>query len=243
MPQGGSSNKKVANGLVALSSAAVLAVYSAGYVRTRAAADRFVLHAAERRPASRPRPITVAANTQPAQAQIAAALDVAPLALSSAPNREKTPNVAAASTPSSTPAPSGATAAVPVEVPAPAVAEAPAPAPVVEQKVEVPAAPVTVAPPAPAPPAPAQAKWKDGSYTGWGYCRHGDIQATVVIEGGRITTATITTCLTRYSCSVIENLPPQVAQRQSEAVDSVSGATQSADAFSDAVYDALQKAK
>ena len=39
MSKGGSDSKK-ANGLVALSSAAVLAVYSAGYVRTRAAADR-----------------------------------------------------------------------------------------------------------------------------------------------------------------------------------------------------------
>ena len=33
------SNKKVANSLVALSSAAVLAVYAAGYLRTRTAAD------------------------------------------------------------------------------------------------------------------------------------------------------------------------------------------------------------
>src|SRR5215212_3457896 len=46
------TNKKVANSLVALSSAAVLAVYSAGYVRTRAAADRFALLAADRRPGS-----------------------------------------------------------------------------------------------------------------------------------------------------------------------------------------------
>ena len=40
MTQGG-SNKKVANGLVALSSAAVLAVYAAGYTRTRSAARQF----------------------------------------------------------------------------------------------------------------------------------------------------------------------------------------------------------
>ena len=84
---------------------------------------------------------------------------------------------------------------------------------------------------------------KDGTYEGWGSCRHGDIQASVVIEGGRITSATIAQCLTRYSCDIIEKLPPQVAIKQNPNVDSVSGATQSADAFYYAVYDALLKAK
>jgi uncharacterized protein with FMN-binding domain len=91
-----------------------------------------------------------------------------------------------------------------------------------------------------APPAPA---WKDGTYTGWGFSRHGDIEAAVVIEGGRIASATISQCRTRYSCSVIDRLPPQVAQRQSPDVDYVSGATQSADAFYGAVVSALGKAK
>jgi uncharacterized protein with FMN-binding domain len=89
----------------------------------------------------------------------------------------------------------------------------------------------------------ADAPYKDGTYFGWGTCRHGDIQAAVVIEGGRIASATIAQCLTRYPCSVIDTLLPQVAQRQSPDVDYVSGATQSADAFSDAVGDALSKAK
>ena len=44
------SSKKISHGLVALSSAAVAAVYSAGYVRTKPAAERFAVHAAERRP-------------------------------------------------------------------------------------------------------------------------------------------------------------------------------------------------
>jgi uncharacterized protein with FMN-binding domain len=107
--------------------------------------------------------------------------------------------------------------------------------------VEVPAAvlPAAVLPP-PAPPAPV---WKDGTYTGWGYSRHGDIEAAVVIEGGRIASATISQCRTRYSCSVIDGLPPEVAQRQSPDVDYVSGATQSADAFYGAVVAALTKAK
>ena len=68
-------------------------------------------------------------------------------------------------------------------------------------------------------------------------------QAAVVIEDGRIVSATIARCLTRYSCSVIAALPAQVAVRQSPDVDSVSGATQSANAFYYAVVEALSKAK
>jgi uncharacterized protein with FMN-binding domain len=100
------------------------------------------------------------------------------------------------------------------------------------------------APPPPAPPPPPPApKWKDGTYLGWGSSRHGDIQAAVIIESGRIASATIAQCLTRYSCNVISKLPPEVPERQSPDVDYVSGATQSANAFYYAVVDALSKAK
>jgi hypothetical protein len=43
------TNKKVTNSVVALSSAAVLAVYAAGYVKTKAAAERLEA-ASQRRP-------------------------------------------------------------------------------------------------------------------------------------------------------------------------------------------------
>lgn len=99
---------------------------------------------------------------------------------------------------------------------------------------------VTVPPAAPAPP---KEHWKDGIYTGWGFSPHGDIEAKVVIAGGRIESAIISQCRTRYSCGVIELLPGQVVRRQSPDVDYVSGATQSADAFFEAVATALQKAK
>jgi uncharacterized protein with FMN-binding domain len=85
--------------------------------------------------------------------------------------------------------------------------------------------------------------YRDGTYFGWGTSRHGDIQAAVVIDNGRIASATIAQCLTRYSCSVIAKLPPEVAERQSPEVDYVSGATQSTDAFYYAVVEALSKAK
>jgi len=83
----------------------------------------------------------------------------------------------------------------------------------------------------------------DGVYSGWGTSRHGDIQATVEIKGGRITAAYISQCLTRYSCSWIAALPPQVVTRQSAEVDYVSGATQSTNAFYYAIVEALNKAK
>jgi uncharacterized protein with FMN-binding domain len=100
-----------------------------------------------------------------------------------------------------------------------------------------------IAQPEPAPAAPSRPRYKDGTYTGWGTSRHGDIQAFVVIENGRIASATIAQCLTRYSCSWIAALPPQVAARQSPEVDYVSGATQSTNAFYYAVVDALAKAR
>ena len=89
---------------------------------------------------------------------------------------------------------------------------------------------------------PSAPKWKDGTYTGWGYSGHGNIEATVTIQGGRIQQAVISQCRTRYSCGVIDTLPPEVARRQSPDVDYVSGATQSADAFYEAVVAALNKA-
>jgi uncharacterized protein with FMN-binding domain len=87
------------------------------------------------------------------------------------------------------------------------------------------------------------AQYKDGTYLGWGSCRHGDIQASVTIAAGRITEAKIAQCWTRYSCSWIDPVVPQVVARQSPNVDYVSGATQSVDAFYWAVVDALSKAK
>jgi uncharacterized protein with FMN-binding domain len=97
--------------------------------------------------------------------------------------------------------------------------------------------------PAGAAPATPKEHWKDGTYTGWGFSPHGNIEAAVRIEGGRIVSAIISQCRTRYSCGVIELLPGQVVTRQSPDVDYVSGATQSADAFYEAVAAALQKAR
>ena len=175
MTDGGS--RRISTGLVTASSAAVLAVYTAGYLRTQSAADRFAKEVAHRRIAS-----------------------VAPRRVKSVSDGLHWNEAAVASS-----------TAAPIE-----------------------SAPTAVKP---------EHSWKDGTFSGWGFSRHGNIEATVVIETGRIARAFISQCLTRYSCGVIDTLPPQVAERQGPDVDYVSGATQSADAFYEAVAAALAKAK
>jgi uncharacterized protein with FMN-binding domain len=105
--------------------------------------------------------------------------------------------------------------------------------------------PVATAPaPEPARPAePPRGQFKDGVYRGYGTSRHGDIEAEIEVSGGRIGTVRISQCLTRYSCSRISELLDEVVARQSAKVDYVSGATQSSDAFIQAVTDALSKAR
>jgi uncharacterized protein with FMN-binding domain len=230
MAQGG-SNKKVANSLVAVSCGAVLAVYTAGYVRTQAAVDRFEAQAAERRrEVLGPPPSTyILPRFQPPAPPGGFEREH-----SHAARKHEEHATILADVPAAAAQPSPAEIqALPSPVESvTAIVAAPAPSP----------APEPVAP-APAATVPAAPMWKDGSYLGWGTSRHGNIQAEVVVEGGRIASATIAQCRTRYSCSVIDRLPPQVAQRQSPDVDYVSGATQSADAFYFAVVDALSKAK
>ncbi len=238
-------NKKVTNSLVAMSSAAVLAVYAAGYTRTDAAAKQLDAQSDERRPAGEGR----GAGRGPAPAHEVARMEPVSAALPSAttlPDRVATPlptsAPAIAEAPKTTsPAQTAETA---VATPAPLAAP-----PVTETKPE-PVVAVAPPPPPPPPPQPAAApapppapRWKDGTYTGWGTSRHGDIQAQVIIEDGRIKAASIAQCYTRYSCDVIDKIIPQVAQRQSPETDYVSGATQSTNAFYYGVVDALSKAK
>ncbi len=210
---------------MAVSCGAVLAVYTAGYVRTQAAVDRFEAQAAERR-----REVQGPPPSEYFLPQFRPPAPTDAFERPHAPPAGKPTQILAEE-----PAPT------PVSAPAPAPAETPAPPPAEPAHVAVPV-PVPVAEPKPEVAA-ALPMWKDGSYLGWGTSRHGNIQAEVVVEGGRIASTTIAQCRTRYSCSVIDRLPPQVAQRQSPDVDYVSGATESANAFYFAVVDALSKAK
>jgi uncharacterized protein with FMN-binding domain len=85
--------------------------------------------------------------------------------------------------------------------------------------------------------------YKDGTYLGWGHSRHGDIQSFVIVEKGRIVHSGIEKCRTRWPCTIVDHLPPQVVKRQGPDVDFVSGATESGNAFYWGIVDALTKAK
>jgi uncharacterized protein with FMN-binding domain len=255
-PRTSKPGQRVSHGLVALSSAVVMAVYSAGYLRTQDAADRFEAEAGQRRPAV-PDPAPAAAGTPEGTPPAIDAQPVAPEA--EAPARppaevgaKTTPAIASPASipePVAKPKPSPtsaapATSATPVANPvAPVPVESGAAARAPEPASAIAPAGTTAPEPAPAAPAaPAAPRYKDGTYTGWGTSRHGDIEAQVVIINGRITSATIAQCLTRWPCSWIEALPGQVVARQSPETDFVSGATQSTDAFYYAVVQALGKA-
>ncbi len=167
MSQSASKNK-IANGLVSASCAAVLAVYAAGYARTQSAANRLAAQVAVRRaavpeserttvpmpgfgPALRERPSSVAI-VQPRRVEPSHQLDRP--ADVPAPSPEISTSV-------SSPVESSATTPIPVASIATEVKAEP-PAAVVEPKKE---------------PAPVTPVWKDGVYRGWGYSRHGNIEA------------------------------------------------------------------
>ena len=230
----------VRHNLVAIGTAAVLTVYSAGYARTREAAKRFAEadQAARRpmapvisigdssmliaQPADTPEATSPAPATPPgADRPVTASVPVSPPPSAPAPTSVATVDSGAASEPQRD-----------------SIALSPA------QPIATPVTQATDS--AGAPPAADSARQpllKDGEYYGWGTSRHGDIMAGVEIKGGRITGAWIQQCLTRYSCSWIAALPGQVVARQSPEVDYVSGATQSTNAFYYAVVEALSRAK
>ena len=226
---------RISNQLVAASCAAVLAVYAAGYWRTRDEARRIEPRAQQRRPVQ---PVTSPATSPTSVAQP----QMVPPA--SAPPAEAATKPVAAVTPPPKDPLKAIQAISPTAASTPA---APAPAPTATPQIPASVAAATLAAepvPAPTPdalPAPA-ARWRDGTYTGWGTSRHGDIKAQVVIRDGRIVEAGIASCETRYPCDVIGDIIAQPVARQSPEVDAVSRATESADAYYYGLVEALKEA-
>ena len=227
-------------GLLTLGSAAVLIIYSAGFVRTRAAASRVADSEAARHPEYRRATLPERATVPSvADAPSSQASDVG-ITVPMLRGRTRA-STASANATAMAPSPGNAdstnlvvTQSVATTSPTATTENAPEP---VSSPAEAQSQPATATPP------PSQGQYKDGSYAGWGTSRHGDIEATVEIKAGRIVSADITQCRTRYSCSRIASLPPQVLAKQSPEVDYVSGATQSSDAYYYAVVEALKKAK
>jgi uncharacterized protein with FMN-binding domain len=90
--------------------------------------------------------------------------------------------------------------------------------------------------------APTVSPYKDGTYTGTGSSRRGNVTVSVTIAGGRITAVNLTRVATEYPASAIASLPAQVVATQSAQLNGTSGATYSAQAFRGAVQAALQQA-
>lgn len=100
--------------------------------------------------------------------------------------------------------------------------------------------------PAPAPtqvPATQAAAYKDGSYVGNGNSRHGGMQVTVVIKDGKIASANVTSCGTRYPCSDVNSLARAAVSKQTVPTNHVSGSTDSSQAYEQALTNALKQAK
>ncbi len=223
--------------LMALGSAAILAVYTAGYARTEAAAREL-------------------SGAPASVSQTGAASDTS--ALSSSSSSAASSSVAVTPPSVTAPVPRGdddrergyrrhhrgddGRGLPPVTAPsttAPAVAIPPVPS---STTAAPPPAAASSAPSATGGSAAAQSRYKDGAYTAVGYGRHGPIQATVVIRAGRIVSADITRCGTHYSCDVISNLVSEVVSSQAAPLDFVSGATDSSVAYQQAVSQALAQA-
>lgn len=228
---------RISNELVAASCAAILAVYSAGYWRTREEARRQEAEGQSRRP------VRPTAPEQDSTPTVSTSAMVAP----------------AGSLPMAGVHPVGSKPQQEAMLPEAGILQ-PLPAPAVSPQISAPAAPAVAADGNPVPDAapeaasavasevvepaaPLHKPWLDGYYTGWGQSRHGDIQAFVTIEGGRIVNSGIAICETRYPCSVIEHILLQPVELQGPDVDAVSRATESADAYYTGLVRALENAE
>jgi uncharacterized protein with FMN-binding domain len=219
--------------LVALGSAAVLAVYSAGYVRTRAAAEAYAQQPPEIRPAISSRPVATPPVTMtPSTTVVAKPASTAAEPVAPKKEHRKTSMKAQAIVAQAVVSPDS------IHDTIPAAPANPAPAPVAPVRADSARADTATR-----TDSTKVVKWKDGTWHGYGMSRHGDIEAEVEIKNGRIVAARVSQCLTQYSCSWIDPLMTQVVQRQTYDVDYVSGATQSSDAFRYAVWEALSRAK
>ena len=215
----GKRGKKIANGLVVASAAAVLAVYAAGYTATQSAAAQLAAQAS-----------TTVAQTAIAQSTTeASVLRATPTTISSA-----APTSVPAATAMSILGVTSSSASSTAALEATGAARTSASSTTTTK--------VTSTTTSAASAATRAAGYSDGTYTGSGTSRHGSIWATVVIQNGRIVSARITNSTTRYPTSRIASLPSEVVAQQSTDVNYVSGATDSSMAYLDAVASALTQA-
>lgn len=254
---------RVSNELVGASCAAILAVYAAGYWRTRDEARRVGSEVPTRPPLRAERAVRPAPAESPAAIAAPATSVATPAvqsALASVPAdpESSTATLTTAEPPAQRADSPGVTAAAPAS--SSELAAATVATPVVAQAASTALASASDAAAAPTPDqqnltgatalAPAAVGeaataliWRDGRYVGWGTSAHGDIQAFVTVKGGRIVEAGVQTCETRYPCDVIDTIINQPVVWQSPEVDMVSRATESSAAYYWALVQALKSAE
>jgi len=241
-----SSQKGLKGSLTALGTAAVLGIYSAGYALTENAARELdqPLGALSKPPFLPEIEVQVVMGA-PSADSVGPDAPLPEVAASVESLREEVaPAVTAATTPTpeaTTPTPARSPT-LPPDLPASAPVPT-SPATTVAAGTASASPEAAVAAEAAAAEAPAESPYRDGTYTSRGIrTRHGTIEATVEISGGKIVSATVTSCGMRWPCSDINRIIPRVVERQSTAIGIVSGATQSSDAFITAIDAALTQA-
>lgn len=214
-----SRSRKVGPGLVALGSAAIVAIYATGYIRSEPTEAAVIAAATE------------AARQSLAQSPLVIPSQTAAPTQTSSPTATTTPTGTATARPAVPTATSNTSTGVQAATPTKAPTSAPTPVPTAVKT---------------ATPVPTQVvsngTYRDGTYSGSGTSRHGGIDVTVVVNGGRIVSAEISRCSTRYPCSYIEELPGDVVTNQKVTARYISGATDSSRAYAQAVSAALAKA-
>lgn len=196
--------QKMSRRLVLVSSAAIAALYAAGYVETQKADAQLGGSGA----ASQARSSTTASQAAASQAQAAAPpvnANAAPPAVAQVA-RSSSASTTASTTTSSQQAAAAPPTATPIPTPTP------------------------------------QSGYRDGTYSGTGTSRRGDVSVAVTVKGGKITNVAITQATTQYPTSWISDLPKEVLAQQSAQVDLISGATYSSLAFQEGVQQALAQA-
>ncbi|QCR08964.1 FMN-binding protein [Brenneria rubrifaciens] len=92
----------------------------------------------------------------------------------------------------------------------------------------------------------ATAPYKDGTYTGKGQGKEGEIEVSVSIKDGQIVNAEVVKHedTEALMMGVVDNVVPELIEKQDiNDVDAVTGATMSSDGVINAIKQALEQAK
>jgi uncharacterized protein with FMN-binding domain len=211
---------RIGNKLIAICSAAIGIIYTAGYVVSVS-------------------PAVDSALTQPAQSIASSGQPIQPEETEHAtPQATNTPIIDEYV--KSTPLP----VTVPPEPAAPTPAiKTPRPIDLPNTPIQASAAPQTIEPTPTSAPLIQHQKYQDGTYSGSGTNRFGTVEVEVKIIKGKIANVDITSSKTRYPQKYIDPLPDEVITAQDYNIDTISGATRSSEDFINAVHEALMQAE